>query len=60
MVFVVTRIEDEIVCKDICRECNDSNAKAREEVSKHHALLKDRMVAPSISFRPWVSEKREV
>jgi len=60
VVFAVTRIEDEIVCKDICRKCNDSDAKAREEVSEHHALLKDRMVTPSVSFRPWISEKREV
>ena len=60
VVFIVLRAEDEIICKDISRECNNSNAKAREEVSKHHALLKDRMMAPSVSFCPWISEKRKV
>ncbi|KAF5354918.1 hypothetical protein D9756_005325 [Leucocoprinus leucothites] len=53
-------MDNEVVYEDISRECNDGDTKAREDVSEHHAFLKDRMMAPGISFRPRISKEWEV
>lgn len=60
IVFIMFRAEDEIIYKDIGRECDDSDSKAGEDVPEHHASLKDGVLAPGISLRPRVSKKRKV
>jgi hypothetical protein len=37
LAFIVLRAENQVVGKDIGREGDDSNPKAREDISEHYA-----------------------
>lgn len=60
VVVIGCSTKDKVVCKEVGRKSNNSDAESREGASEHHALLEDGAMAPGFPFCPRVSKKRKV
>ena len=50
----------DIVHYNVCRECDDGDAKPRKETAEHGTIAENRVFTPCLSFRPGITKKREI